>query len=454
MALPARRKSISLWVSILGMLLLCYLLGAAAMFFDLPSSGFLARAFVGGRSWKERRQANAGAGPTEISPTATGQIDEPSKTYDGYTLYALYTSADVAPWGNQAFLVDMNRELVHRWAIPFSQVWPNPPHLRDRVDDKFMCFFGLHLYANGDLLVVYQGTHDSSSGLAKIDVNSNVVWKHSAGVHHDVDVGEDGTTYAIQHEIVHKMPDGLEFVPTPCLVDSLVLLSPAGEPLNEPIAILEAFRDSPYALLLSPLAKPPTRGSKANDSQAKAAAPRWDDDGQVHDPMHTNSVKVLTRELAPRFPRFEPGQVLISIRNLDTIAVLDLKKRQVVWAARGPWQAQHDAHFLDNGHLLIFDNRGLPFHSRVLEYDPLMQAFPWTYSGENGKAFYTRERGMSQRLPNGNTLVVNSENGELIEVTESKDVVWTLTTGRYISTARRYAADQVRFLKEGHRPRP
>ncbi|HEV3003574.1 MAG TPA: arylsulfotransferase family protein [Pirellulales bacterium] len=442
-------------MSILGMVLLSYVIGAAAMFFDLPTSGVLGKAFIGGRSWNERRRATAATGPRELSPLATGQRDDPAKSFDGFTLYALYTCADVPPWGNQAFLIDMNRQLVHHWAMPFSDVWPNPPHIRDRVDDKFMCFFGCHLYANGDLLVVYQGTHDTTGGLAKLDVESNVVWKYSAGVHHDVDVGEDGTIYAIEHEVVHEMPAGLEFVPTPCLVDSLVLLSPAGEPLAKPLPILEAFRDSSYALHLSPLARPPTRSSQANDAPAKAAvAPRWDDDGQVHDPMHTNSVKVLGRELARRFPGFEPGQVLISIRNLDTIAVVDLEKRQVVWAARGPWQAQHDAHFLESGHLLIFDNRGLPVRSRVLEYDPRTQAFPWTYSGENAGPFYTRERGMSQRLPNGNTLIVNSENGEMIEVTENKVVVWTCSTGRYISTARRYAAEQVHFLKEGQRARP
>ena len=50
--------------------------------------------------------------------------------------------------------------------------------------------------------------------------------------------------------------------------------------------------------------------------------------------------------------------MLISLRNLDTIAVLDRQKRSVIWAAGGIWRIQHDAEFLDNGHLLLYDNFG------------------------------------------------------------------------------------------------
>jgi hypothetical protein len=152
---------------------------------------------------------------------------------------------------------------------------------------------------------------------------------------------------------------------------------------------------------------------------------------------------------------FKGGQLLISLRHLDTIAVLDPDSAKVVWAARGPWQAQHDPTFLDNGHLLLFDNSGSPRGSRVLEYDPYTQAFPWSYPGENGTPFLSRIRGMSQRMPNGNTLIVNSDAGEVFEVTLAKEVVWSCSCGRVeLNRARRYTADQLRFLKGDQRARP
>ena len=162
------------------------------------------------------------------------------------------------------------------------------------------------------------------------------------------------------------------------------------------------------------------------------------EDIRRQDALHTNSVHVLGRKLAAKFPGLKAGQVLISMRHLNAIAVVDPETRAVVWAAQGPWRAQHDAVFLDNGHLLLFDNLGLAAGSRVLEYDFQTQAFPWSYSGANRGAFFTEERGMSQRLPNGNTLIVNSEGREMFEVTRNQEVVWNCPTNQFLCSARHF----------------
>jgi hypothetical protein len=172
------------------------------------------------------------------------------------------------------------------------------------------------------------------------------------------------------------------------------------------------------------------------------------------DILHANSVRVLTKKLAPHFPSFEAGQVLVSLRNIHVLALLNVKSRSVAWAATGPWRFQHDADFLENGHLLMMDNRGSLQNSRVLEYDPLTQTFPWCYAGENRSSFLTPTRGMSQRLPNGNTLIALSETGEIVEVTQDKEVVWSYAVGGFVPWARRFAADKLHFLNEEQHPRP
>jgi hypothetical protein len=173
------------------------------------------------------------------------------------------------------------------------------------------------------------------------------------------------------------------------------------------------------------------------------------------DVFHTNAVKVLSRALAPKFPLFKAGQLLVSPRHLDALAVLDPDSGKVVWAARGPWHAQHDPSFLDNGHLLLFDNLGSAQRSRVLEYDPQTQAFPWLYPGDSGTPFFSRIRGACQRLPNGNTLIVNSEAGEVFEVTAGREVVWSCSCGHVeLNRARRYTPEQLPFLKGDQRARP
>ncbi|HKI34785.1 MAG TPA: arylsulfotransferase family protein [Gemmataceae bacterium] len=452
-----RRMSVSRCLSICGLIILSFVFGAAVMVYEVPPSHFLGKALIGARAWYERSQVSSATADRDPAPVARGVIDEPGRTFDGFTLYA---SASLEAPGTRVYLMNMRRKVVHQWGVSFSQVWPVSPLLPGGVRDDLVCIFGCHLYPNGDLLAVFQGLEQLANGLGlvKLDKDSQVIWKYAAHVHHDVDVGEDGTIYAIEHELTEAMPKGLEFIPTPCLVDRLILISPEGK-LKKSIPILESFRDSPYSALLASLDRV-GRNPAASDG---LTGPRFDQAVLKEDALHTNFVQVLSRELAPRFPGFKAGQVLISLRHLDTIAVMDVEKGTVVWAARGPWQAQHDPQFLENGHLLIFDNRGLPRGSRVLEYDPQTQAFPWSYSGEHRGPFYTSERGMSQRLPNGNTLIVDSEGGELLEVTQSKDVVWSFLSPadrhsprgrRFITTARRYSPDQLHFLKEGEHARP
>jgi hypothetical protein len=439
-------------LAILGVVVLGYVLGASVMYFDLPSSSFLRWAFAGG-------SVEPNYIPLASSAGTIGPVDQKEKTFDGFTL-CMYAST--ATSSTQAFLINMNGEVVHRWAKPFTEIWPKPPHLQAKVHDSMVGFFGSYLYPNGDLLVTLHGMEDAADGygLVKLDKDSQVLWKVAANIHHDVDVGEDGTIYAIKQELVHDKLPGLEFVPTPCLVDSLITLSPDGKEVGKPIPILEALRASPYSLLLDSLEANYAKAADHSLERKEEEKTRPTSDlmdmkiKQRSDLFHTNFVKVLTRELAPKFPLFKAGQVLFSLRDLNTIAVMDMEKRSVVWAARGPWRAQHDPQFLGNGHLLIFDNIGSRTGPRVLEYDPQTQAFPWTFPGKKDIPFLSPRRGMSQRLPNGNTLIAYSRDHEILEVTPEKEVVWSYVGHGYIHTARRYGPEELPFLTKEVRARP
>jgi hypothetical protein len=434
-----------------GVLSLVYLLGAAVMFFDLPTSSFLRRAFVGGAAWYEVRGTVQGPDPQAL-PRTVGRIDMPEKTCDGFTLLMYGT-------GSRAMLVNMRGEAVHQWHVPFSTVWPDPPHLRGPIQDTGVYFNDGYVYPNGDLLVVIEGPIDlrnssNGYGLAKLDKDSHVLWKYPEKCHHDLDVGEDGTIYVLTNEIVQKVPKRLERIPTPCMVDQLHMLSPDGKVLKR-IALLEALNNSPYLPLLGLFEKPGSFGDRTSPGHLGGTRTSlFGNDVRNRDVLHTNAVKVLSAKLVPKFPLFKPGQLLLSLRNIDTIAVLDPNTEKVVWAARGPWQAQHDSSWLDNGHMLLFDNLGSPRSSRVLEYDPVTQAFHWSYPGENGQPFFSRIRGMCQRLSNGNTMIVNSDGGEVFEVTSDGEVVWSCSSGVELNRARRYFPIQLPFLKEGPRARP
>jgi hypothetical protein len=445
-------------VSVLGVVGLSYVFGAAVMFFQLPSSEFLSEAFTGGKAWHERGQPAANPFvPPDVDERQGVSLDKPGQTYDGFTLFT-------TTLGARATLLNMRGKVVHQWELPFRQAWPRPPHVQHPLGDAQIHWFRCHLFPNGDLLAVYQSDSDTPSGygLVKLNKDSRVLWTYDCRVHHDLDVDEKGTIYTLTHQLKREAPSGLEYLPTPYVADSLVVLSPDGREV-ESVSVEEAFRDSAYAFLQSTaiaeqaIAREPAQLTSSFEAFAQAAK---------GDLFHTNSVRVLTAARARQFPLFQPGQVLLSLRSLHAVAVLDVRKRSVVWAALGPWRIQHDADFLDNGHLLLFDNHGWGKGCRVIEYDPVTQAVPWAYADADPALFHAAFRGMSQRLPNGNTLIVDPDNRRLFEVTRGKEVVWEMFcpwppfppgqegAARAITGARRYRAEELTFMKGVARARP
>ena len=79
---------------------------------------------------------------------------------------------------------------------------------------------------------------------------------------------------------------------------------------------------------------------------------------------------------------------------------------------------------LANGNILIFDNGYARGFSRVIELDPTSLEVVWSYQGEPPSEFFSDRRGSAQRLPNGNTLICESERGHVFEVTPDGTRVW------------------------------
>jgi hypothetical protein len=184
----------------------------------------------------------------------------------------------------------------------------------------------------------------------------------------------------------------------PVLEDYVSVLSPEGRLLRR-TSILRALLASPYAPIVRDAPDEP-------------------------DMMHTNTLVILDGRHAGRLPAFRAGNVLVSIPKMDAVVVLDLEAGRAVWALKGLWRRQHEPSLLPNGNLLVFDNLGAGNASRVLEIDPLTQRVAWAYGGRLEDGFFTRNLGACHRLPNGNTLIVESKNGRAFEVTPDGETVW------------------------------
>lgn len=337
------------------------------------------------------------------------------KAYQGYNFY-------VSGHRPEAILMDMEGEVIHSWHHPFAEVIR---HVQLAYQDKKPenmdagAWRKAWLYPNGDLLAI----HDSYA-LIKIDKDSNLLWVYPQGVHHDVQVQEDGTIYAISHEM-KRLP---EIHPDqPVRDDLIVVLDENGNELRR-ISIYECLANSDSKHLLRIM---PRNG----------------------DLFHTNTLRVLDGAFSDSLPEFRKGNVLISLLMESTVAVVDLDAKQIVWDLQGSYRFQHEPHLLANGRILLFDNfgpamRGLDLFSQpgaaqstwysyvfnpklptdpasaVLEIDPTNGEVAWSYQGTESDPFSSETCGTAYRLPNGNTLITETQHGRSFEVTATGGIVW------------------------------
>ena len=243
-----------------------------------------------------------------------------------------------------------------------------------------------------------------ATGSIKLNKKSEIVWTYMKQTHHQLDVAEDGRIAVILNRRIEKPWPFLEKIAVPFLDEEVVILSPDGEELST-TSILAAFQRTEWRAVLQFV-----------DPDA------WD--GDI---FHLNAAKFLSASQAAAIPGAAAGDLLLSIRNLDVIAVLSAAKGEIVWAARGPWHMQHDPDVLANGNILLFDNRGdlaRGGRSRVLEFDPRSMQVVWEWPGQRNFDLFTSVCGSVERLPNGNTLIAETNRGKLIEVTPEGKIAW------------------------------
>ena len=75
----------------------------------------------------------------------------------------------------------------------------------------------------------------------------------------------------------------------------------------------------------------------------------------------------------------------------------------------------------------------------------------WEYRGTPEKPFYTFDCGTCARLPNGNTLITESNNGRAFEVTPEGKIVWEFINPHRAGENDRFIAtlsDMVRLPKD------
>ena len=331
-------------------------------------------------------------------------IYDRERAYDGYNLY---TDAE-----KYAYLIDMEGRIIHRWEFPSEGNWEYA-----------------ELQDNGDILTYCEG-----ESFARIDRNSNVLHLDSIPVHHDIAIVSDGTFW------VPISPPHLLYKSRLIQFDSMLHLSSEWKNLDEwsSFSNLEKLQSHHEPSLLN---------VESEISAISAALKRfyclrirgisrkvYEIDKWLRaivgldkfDYYHLNTVEILPETtLGLRDSRFAAGNLLICLRHANMVLILNPESWEILWSwGPGILDWPHMPTMLDNGNILIYDNGAHRTYSRILEIDPVENLIVWEYQADPPEKFYSKTRGSNQRLPNGNTLICESERGRVFEITPSGEVVW------------------------------
>ena len=341
-----------------------------------------------------------GSDPNYLKPTTRTvggvTVYDRARAFPGYTLAATYLPEHSDQF--DAYLLDMDGKVVHRWNASARRIFPENPIAQRPGGPGMLEIHGVHLYDNGDLVVSLGG-----QGAAKLDRCGQVLWRITNATHHHVEPLPDGSVLIPDHvkryaEQADRPRVGLG--PSGFYLDDRLLhIDRDGHVINEKSVIDILFESGWESLLFS------------GPGRSKMV--------QEEDPTHLNDVEALPAEMASAFPMFNAGDLMMSFRHLNTVLVVEPKNWHVKWAMTGPWLMQHDPDFLPNGHILVYDNRvtgAKPVlgNTRLVEVDPATKQIVRIFEGKGEEAFYASERGEQQRLPNGNLLLVDPFGGRLV----------------------------------------
>jgi len=345
-----------------------------------------------------------------VFPTGT-TIYNPDRCWNGYTLLC---NSSYSPHG--IILIDMNGNVVHRWM--------------DVVG------FPAKLLPGGQLLAQDR----TKSTVVQVDWNGNIVnrWKMlTPGTRQHHDVQREGNPVGYYTPALDFVEKGTTLIlgrTKPLDVKKIKWPKGPQDPTNR---ITEVSWDGKVVWDWKQIDHKDEVKTGVINCASWLGPNKWYDAGDE---------------------RFYPGNVIFDNTFGDSIIIISRKTGEVVWrvgpdyseapqlaklgyikeAYYGRFQGGmlHHAHMIPRGlpgegNILVFNN-GCPY-SLVTEFNPITLEVVWEYSGlaigygpshSLAHSFFSATVSSAQRLPNGNTLICEGDDGRIFEVTRDLEIVW------------------------------
>ena len=120
---------------------------------------------------------------------------------------------------------------------------------------------------------------------------------------------------------------------------------------------------------------------------------------------------------------WEKGDLLISLRNRNTVFMYRPSTNKIIWLKTGPWSNQHDCDFIGNNQILVFGNDVLRTgtytllngYNNAYIYDFKTDKITTPFSNFfKSSIISTKTEGRCDILPDGNLIVEETENGRIL----------------------------------------
>ena len=310
-------------------------------------------------------------------------------------------------------LIDRDGNQLHHWRVNPAKIWPDSPHtdsVRGLFNSKTNYIHGSYLFPGGDVLFNVE-----FMGLVRMNPRGEVVWTLDRRTHHSVTRTAGGDFWVCGMrwiETAQQQQGRFRGLALPLVEDYALKVSPDGAVLQE-VSMLGALFDA---------------GMK--DRIWRVGGMR---DGDI---LHMNDVEPLPAAIADGYPLFEAGDLLVSLRNIDTVLVVDPETSAVKWSASEPFLKQHDPDWLGDGWISVYDNNDDGTRagehlggSRVWMLKPGTQERRMLYptakpASQHERSFYSQHGGKAQRLADGRWMIVEPQPGRVFEIDASGRTVW------------------------------
>lgn len=310
---------------------------------------------------------------------------------------------------NEMRLIRLDGTLIHRWTVRFTEIWPDPSHIRPAetipAGDWNTDIHGTMVLPDGSVVFNFE-----YMGLAKVDRCGDVIWTLPKMTHHSVERAKDGGFW-VGGRNYEETRSTFPSLGTPYWEDTLLKVSDDGEVLAEISVPGLFYKNGLQAVLLA-------------NGVRLTSVPEVE-------LVHLNDIEELSSAMADKFPQFAAGDLLLSLRTQNLLMVVDPATEVVKWHQTGPWMRQHDADFQPDGTITVFNNNSddtktgrIAGGSSIMSVDPKTKKTTVRYPATDSQSFYTQFKGKHQVLDNGNVLITEAEAGRVFEVTRNGDVVW------------------------------